>query len=188
MHVAVEAVSTLAAESLVGGEHRFEFGRVLWVSRNQDRVCSVVDSLSQANSTHGSLANDFLERTESVVERTLTATAGQSEVALQRPSTLVVGILERRDNGSESLTLEIAWSSGVVHVVGEQLVVVLDSTCLVCHLPVESEVASFAHKHNAGRVVIHTINTNRSLAAHHTIKSDVLVGVSEKTTGKSRTA
>ena len=174
MHVAVEAVRALLAESLVGGEH----------------LCAerVVDSTSQADSTHSCLANDFLERAESVVERTLTATAGQSEVALQRPSALVVGILERRDNGSESLTLEIAWSSGVVHVVGEQLVVVLDCTCLVCHLPVDSEVASFAHKHNAGRVVIHTINTNRSLAAHHTIKSDVLVGVCEKTTGESRTA
>ena len=193
MHVAVEAVGALVAESLVGCEHRFEVSRIdcsvrINGPRNQNLVSCVVDSTSQADCAHSSLAHNLLERAESVVERTLTAAASQREVALQRPSALVVSILERRNNRRDSLSLEVAWSSRIVHVVCEQLVVVIDCTCLPSSLPVDSEVASFAHKYNTCRVIIHTINTNRSLAAHHTIECDVLVGVSEKTTSKSRAA
>ena len=41
---------------------------------------------------------------------------------------------------------------------------------------------TFVHKYNTRRVVVYTINTDRSLTAHHTVESYMLIGVCKQTT------
>ena len=179
MHVAVVAVAALGAEPVVGSEELQRYAQSHLLAH---AVAHLVDGSGELASSHGCLCHDLLKRAEAVVEGALAASAHKGETGLQRPLAGVVGILERRDDGREGLALELAWCGGVLGVVGEQRVIVLDSAVLVSQLPVDGQVMSLAHESHAGRVVINAVDADRSLTAHHAVESDVLVGVGQQTT------
>ena len=179
MHIAIVTIFAFLTESLVGCKHLHS-----WLSKCIAQY--VVNSSCQTASSHCSLSYDFLERAQSIIKSTLTATTGEGEASLERPSTFIISILERRDNRCKSLALECTRSNRIVHIVCEQCIIILNATCLVSQLPVDGKMLSFTHEYNSCWIVINTVDTNRSLTAHHSVECYMLIGVSEQTTCKRR--
>ena len=122
------------------------------------------------------------ERTQSVVELTFTTATGEGEVSLERPFALIVCILERRYYRSKSLALESSVGRRLIGIVIEKRIRVVDSTSLPRRLKIDTKMVSLLHESHSGRIVIYTIDADRSLTAHHSVEGDVLVGVSKQTT------
>lgn len=117
-------------------------------------------------------------------QSTLTTTASEGEISLPRPFALVVSILERWDNWGKCLTLEGTRSLWILCIIIKQCIVIFNVTCLISQLPVDGKMVTVTHEYNACWVVINTINTDRSLTAHHSIECYMLVCISEQTTCK----
>lgn len=146
-------------------------------------IAHLVDAAGKRASSQGCLRHDLLKRAKAVVERALATAAHEGEARLERPLASVVGILERRDYRSKRLSLKLAGSGGIVYIVGEQSVIVLDGAVLIRQLPVDGQVVALAQESHTGGIVIHTVYANRSLTAHHAVESDVLIGVCKQASG-----
>ncbi len=174
VHIALIAVFAVLAKALVGRES----------CRKIIEGSHLVNTLSQLACTYCRFCHYLLEGTQTIVKGTFAATTGEGEVSLKRPLTFIICILEGRDYGSKSLSLECTGRGRVIHIVGKQRIVVLYRTALESQLPVDGQMMSLIHKYDTCRIVIHTVNTYRSLTAHHSVECYVLVCVGEQATCK----
>ena len=127
----------------------------------------------------GDAGNHLLERAKAVGEFTFATAAGKGKSELEAPVALVVGSLQRGDNGRVGLALKLVYAATHVHVVGEEWEARLDGTGLVCILQSDRQVHALAQEDYTGGVAVDAIDGNGSIARGIAKEVNVLVGVGE---------
>ena len=126
----------------------------------------------------GNVAHDALEGAESVGKLTAATASGHREVELPRPVALVVGGLQRGDEGGIGGALEgfyalsvVLASQGVEWIGGGY------GAGLPCILPVEAYVETFGQESHTGGVGVDTVEADGGVAGGIAQEVDTLVRV-----------
>ena len=127
----------------------------------------------------GNAGNHLLKRAEAVGEFTFATAAGKGKSELEAPVSLVVGSLQRGDDGRVGLALKLVYAATHVHVVGEEWEPRLDGTGLVCILQSYRQVHALAQEDYTGGVAVDAIDAYGSIARGIAEEVNVLVGVGE---------
>ena len=127
----------------------------------------------------GNAGNHLLKRAEAVGEFTFATAAGKGKSELEAPVSLVVGSLQRGDDGRVGLALKLVYAATHVHVVGEEWEARLDGTGLVCILQSDRQVHALAQEDYTGGVAVDAIDGYGSIARGIAEEVNVLVGVGE---------
>ena len=123
------------------------------------------------------------ERTKSVVELALAATATDGEVSRDAPLVSIIGKGEGGNKGCGSLALEPVGRVGILCVELEQGERGFDVTFLESGLAVEAQMPSVGEECTASRVGIDACDVNLAFLSEVTYEGCVLIGVGQETTG-----